>query len=130
MQWARSERKRFVWVAAMAILLMALAPTISHALQGQSARDWALVCSTQGAKWISASGDAEDRSSAPQPASVHAFEHCPYCSLHAGTVGLPPAGGSVVLLSLSDRVPRLFLTAHRPLHAWLAAQPRGPPRLA
>jgi hypothetical protein len=114
----------------MAILLMALAPTISHALQGQSAKDWALVCSTQGAKWISASGDAADSSSAPQPASVHAFEHCPYCSLHAGTVGLPPVSCTVVLLSLPDPHPCLFLTAHRTLHAWLAAQPRGPPRLA
>jgi Protein of unknown function (DUF2946) len=116
-------------MAALALLLMSLAPTVSHALQGRNAKDWVQVCSTQGAQSISAFADAEGRSSAPQPAAEHPFEHCPYCSLQAGTVGLPAASIAVVLLALRDQAPRLFFTAPRTLHVWLAARPRGPPRL-
>ena len=124
MRAVRAHRRLTSWIAVLAILLASLAPALSHALATATGTSWVEICTTQGSKWIQAGEDGSERS----PASAHVLDHCPYCSLHAPTLGLPPATLLGQLpLQLSHEVPRAFLFAPRTLHAWLSAQPRAPP---
>lgn len=115
------------WIACFAILLSALAPAISHAVQRNAPEGWTEICSVTGAKLVRVDG-----SSSSEPGSddsqAHVFEHCPYCSVHTEVLGLPPAAAAgVALVSLGSPVPELFLLAPRTLFAWAHAQPRAPP---
>lgn len=124
MRAVRAHRRLTSWIAVLAILLASLAPALSHALATSTGTSWVEICTTQGSKWIQAGEDGSERS----PASAHVLDHCPCCSLHAPTLGLPPATLLGQLpLQLSHEVPRAFLFAPRTLHAWLSAQPRAPP---
>jgi hypothetical protein len=122
-----AHRRLTTWLAALAILLASLAPSLSHALASAAGTDWIEVCTTQGSKWIAAADDGSERA----PASVHVLEHCSYCSIHAPALGLPPANDSAQLPSrLAHEIPLAFLAAPRTLHAWVSAQPRAPPRFS
>jgi hypothetical protein len=114
------------WVAVSAIVLTALVPAISNALQDQAAKSWIEICSTRGARWIAASADPAQGA----PAPAHVAEHSPCCLLQGGATAPPPSLLVVALLAVHFEAPRLFLAGQRTLHAWLAAQPRGPPRLS
>lgn len=112
------------WIAVLAILLSALAPSLSQALAAGTGSNWVEVCTAQGSKWMAA-GEAGTE---PAPASAHVLDHCPYCSLHAPALGLPPvASMPPLLLQRAHEVPRAYLAARRTLHAWVSAQPRAPP---
>lgn len=126
MRFCRATRALTSWIAVLAILMAALAPSISHALGTRNAASWLEVCSAAGAKWVNAGGDTDDKS--PVPSGAHPLEHCPYCSLHANAIAIPakPAAAVPVLLPAHD-LPTAFLAAPRTLHAWVSAQPRAPP---
>jgi Protein of unknown function (DUF2946) len=126
MQWSCSSRRFAAWVAAVAIVLSALAPAISNALQDPSAESWTQICSTRGARWIAASADPAQGA----PAPAHVAEHSPCCLLQGSAAAPPPSLLLMALLAVHFEAPRLFLAGQRTLHAWLAAQPRGPPRLS
>ena len=112
------------WIAVLAILLASLAPSLGHALASGTGSNWVEICSAQGSKWISAGEDGADHA----PAAAHVLDHCPYCSLHAVSLGLPPVASLTHLpLRLAHAVPLAFLAAPRTLHAWVSAQPRAPP---
>ena len=113
-----------LWIASLAILFGTLAPAALQALSAAGGV-WAEVCSASGARWVRV-GDA---SPGGAPADTgHVLGHCPLCSLHTPTLGLPPAHASGLPPALASfAVPALFLAAPRPLFAWLSAQPRGPP---
>lgn len=114
------------WVAILAILMSAMAPTLSHAFGIQKNLAWLEVCTSVGAKRVASDDGA--RESAPAPANAHPLEHCPYCSLHTDLVLIPPGSTiSLLLLALSQEFPAAFLAAPRTLHAWIHAQPRAPP---
>ncbi|MDH4390954.1 MAG: DUF2946 domain-containing protein [Aquabacterium sp.] len=115
-------------MALVAILLMALAPTLSHALQNRDAAHWAEVCTAQGTRWVDASGAPAGNPAGAHTAPAQVFEHCLYCNLHTGDAALPPAPAAVPLQVAASAVPRLFLAAPRTLHVWRAAQPRAPPK--
>jgi hypothetical protein len=118
-----AHRRLTSWIAALALLLASLAPAVSHALASANGTNWIEICTTQGSKWIEAGKVGSERS----PASAHALD-CPYCPLHAPTLGLPPASQLEHLsLRLGHEVPLAFLSAPRTLHAWVSAQPRAPP---
>lgn len=120
MRTRRAPRLLATWIAALAFLLAALAPTISHAV-GSS---WVEICTAQGSKWV----QADDGGDAGQPDAAHTLEHCPYCSLHVPTLGVPPTPEVLPsLLAPTDELPLAFLAAPRTLHAWVRAQPRAPP---
>ena len=124
MRALRTHRRLTSWIAALAILLASLAPALSHALASATGSNWVEICTTQGSKWIQAGEDGSEQA----PASGHALEHCPYCSLHAPALGLPPATDLAQLpLGLCHEVPLAFLSAPRTLHAWVSALPRAPP---
>ena len=127
MDFDRAARKLTSWVAILAILMGALAPTISHALAPVTGQAWLEVCSTAGIRWVKAEPSDSEQSPAGK-SGAHWFDHCPDCSIQADLLALPAgAGGAAVLLPLSFEVPAAFLAAPRTLHAWVSAQPRAPP---
>jgi len=115
------------WIACFAILLSALAPVISHAVQSTVPPGWIEICSVTGAKMVRAD-DAAPAKPGSDESQAHVFKHCPYCAVHTDHLGLPPAPlARVALMPLGFDVPELFLLAPRTLFAWASAQPRAPP---
>ena len=122
MRLGRSTRRLVSWIACLAILVGALAPAVSPALQPPGGSTWVEVCSALGAKLVKV---ADDSSSAP---AGPLLEHCPYCSLHASDLALPPAALPVpVFIATHAGPPERFFTAPRTPFAWAAALPRAPP---
>ncbi len=129
------RRMLCAWLACLAILFSALAPSISHALTAaasSSARAAAnapglmAICSSNGAK--AATPAAVDQ----HPAALqHHLEHCSYCMIHCGGLALLPATAQVLpLLAGYGFYPSLFYRAPEPSFSWSAASPRGPPAAA
>lgn len=131
MRFARRPLKALLsWMACLAILVSALAPAISHAVQRNAPAGWTEICTLTGAKLVRVEADSASKSSPESPAA-HALKHCPYCAVHVTALGLPPTSASgLSLLTLSFHVPELFLVAPRTLFAWASAQPRAPPKTA
>lgn len=124
MSWICVNRRITAWLSCLVLLFAALAPSVSHALQSSRGAGWVEVCTADGSRWVAAG--AED--SNPLPAQAHGLEHCPFCSLHAPTPGLPPADLLVVPPAGRDAtLPPAFLHAPSTAHAWRSAQPRAPP---
>jgi hypothetical protein len=146
MQLKSKSRLTFIWLACFAILLNALAPSISHALaiaKGQPGA-WE-ICLNDGSR-ISGTGQLDaatfrvltDRSN-PAAAKAKAesmaasglaiaMEDCTCCLPHAGSTGLPPSGAALILPAAQGELrPLLFYQSAAPLQAWSTANPRGPP---
>jgi hypothetical protein len=123
-----TRRLRFVWLALFAVLLNALAPTVSHALAASRPAISVDVCSVDGGAPFAAAAALlmQDDHGAMGLAG-----DCGYCLTHAGSHGLPPPVHSLFVPVLGAE-PRPFLYHHapRPLAIWLAAVPRGPPVFA
>jgi hypothetical protein len=105
-----------LWIAMLAVLFAALAPTVSHAQAASTPAALTEMCTADGF-------------TKKTPDSImHGMEHCPYCATHGGSPALPPhtlAGFAVI--GGHDFYPPLFYAAPQPLHTWRAASPRGPP---
>ncbi len=130
MKTLRRHLKVCNWLALVAVLAMALLPTVSHALaHGQgTGTTWAEVCTPQGMKMVAV--DVEDAApgsaGSAQPGSH--LEHCPYCTGSVTPPGLPPSTFSLPYFDpRAGLVPPLFLQAPHTLFAWRSAQPRAPP---
>lgn len=117
------------WLALLAMLALAMVPTVSHALaKARGSTQWTEVCTPQGMRLV-----ALDAETAPdqQPAVGGHLEHCPWCGMGGATPGLPPASLTVLPPEVRVRlVPPLFLLAPQRPFAWAPAQPRGPPAAA
>ena len=121
-----SARRLVAWFASLAVLLASLAPSIAQAVRRDGSGAWIEVCSVLGNKLVAPDGTQRD--SAP---AKHLLQHCPYCALHATALGMPPAPPSLpAVVRGGGSVPALLLAAPRPLFAWAAAQPRGPPAVS
>lgn len=132
MGFNRYTRRLSAWIACFAILLAALAPSISHALAHADKSGFSIadeICSADGIKSIKALGGSP-QGSAPADTATH-FEHCPFCLTHAGFVGLLPGEDMVIPLAAGSPIrPPLFFHSPRPIFAWAAAQPRAPPTVS
>jgi hypothetical protein len=54
--------------------------------------------------------------------------HCPFCSTHAASFGLPPTTMPGFPITGSERVmPLLFYQSPGPQYIWASAQSRAPP---
>lgn len=106
-----------IWIALLAILFSALAPTVSHALAAANPIANVQMCTADGGK---------------APADLkHGMQHCAFCTIHGGGDGLlPPPAVALAVLAGRDAYPPLFYAAPHPLPAWSAANPRAPPVLA
>jgi hypothetical protein len=125
-----STRLRWIWIACFAILMNALAPAISHAVNGKP-RSWE-ICLNDGTR-VTGVGEldaatflaATDRS---KPMAGMDMEDCSYCLPHAGWFGLPPAAAALPLpLDGALPQPALFHQSPRVPAVWSASSPRGPP---
>jgi hypothetical protein len=123
----RAQRRVSGWVAIAAMLLSALAPSVSHALASWTGNVDFLqqICSAQTAKQVRPGDGLGKSGQGDAPAS---FEHCPYCSIHNVQPAVPPtvtpaagapAGKAVqgVGAGLQPRTPV----------DWLAPRSRAPP---
>ena len=126
-------RRLAAWIACFAILLAALAPSISQAVANakqQSGSGWAEICSVAGIRFVQVveDGTTEDGKSAGKAMQM---EHCAFCSTHAGSVGLPPTSPVLPLLVASGTAifPSLYYQSPAPLFIWSTAQSRAPPAL-
>lgn len=124
-------RRFAAWIACFAILLAALAPSISQTVANakqESGSGWAEICSVAGIRFVQVDDGAADGKSGGKAMQM---EHCAFCSTHAGSVGLPPAS-PVLPLRLSSGTaifPALYYQSPAPLFIWSAAQSRAPPSL-
>lgn len=121
------RRVLHAWIAFLAILFSALAPSISHALAtGVMKAGSVEICTSAGVKIISVTG-----SSGPADTGVpaaHGFEHCPFCATHADSFALPPSLTVMVgVVEGHDGYPPLFYNAPRRLHSWSPGAARAPP---
>lgn len=126
-------RRLAAWIACFAILLAALAPSISQAVANakqQSGSGWAEICSVAGIRFVQVveDGTTEDGKSAGKAMQM---EHCAFCSTHAGSVGLPPTSPVLPLPVASGTAifPALYYQSPAPLFIWSTAQSRAPPAL-
>lgn len=126
----RTTRLFAAWIACLAILFAAFAPSISHArasVRGGAA--WMEICSTAGAKLVDM--DAGQGPDMQQPATgvdTSHLDHCPFCFTHGGApLALPGAELTLPNFTAQDSHPFLFYHAPRPLPIWTAAHPRAPP---
>ncbi|WP_102295618.1 DUF2946 domain-containing protein [Janthinobacterium sp. AD80] len=126
-------RRLAAWIACFAILLAALAPSISQAVANakqQSGSGWAEICSVAGIRFVQVveDGTTEDGKSAGKAMQM---EHCAFCSTHAGSAGLPPTGPVLPLpVAMGTAIfPALYYQSPAPLFIWSTAQSRAPPAL-
>ncbi len=123
-----SVRRRITWIAALAVLMIALAPAISQWLLAQRnpGLSWVAVCSSTGMRWVAVGQATPDHPADQQ--GLHAQSHCPACVLHAHDMGLPPQPLRVQALNTErEALPFLFLHAPRPLAVWSPVLARAPP---
>ena len=110
-----------IWIAMLAVLFSALAPTVSHALAPSTPSVLLEMCTVNGVKAVDGGKPAPSKSMA-------GMEHCAYCLTHAVSPALlPPAVAGFAVIGGHDLYPPLFYSAPQPLHTWSAAKPRGPP---
>jgi hypothetical protein len=111
------------WIALFAILVVTFAPTLTGAFSARSGLPWDRICSAANAV-VDPSGRRDS------PASPHAFDHCPYCALHADLAPPPdPRAAAAHVVVAFRAAPAAFTRAPRGNAVWASAQPRAPPRL-
>jgi Protein of unknown function (DUF2946) len=123
----RKNRRLISWIATLAILMSALAPSISQALSlSQAGKGFvAEICTTTGNKIAQVIGDEDSTSS---PAAMEG--HCPYCVV--SPLYLLPSASALEFHAPSRYVGQ-SLSSYRspePLFSWLSLPSRAPPVLS
>lgn len=121
------RRQWHLWLACLAMLFNALAPSISYAYAAASgAARLADICSASGPRSPSIA-QHKPATSGTDVVFDH-LKHCPFCVSHAGSFALPSAAmPRHAPLAAREVYPALFYQAPAPLFAWTSARPRGPP---
>lgn len=114
-----------IWIAIFAILINALAPSISHALAFASGdpSSWEICRADRSQSLV-----ADQVQVKQSPDNAGSMDHCGYCLPHAASYSLLPESitGMGIFGGHALR-PFLFYRAPQPLLALTAAPPRGPP---
>src|SRR3990167_7859006 len=125
MPFARAHRRFTAWLAMLAMVLGALAPTVAQAVVASSAHDgWVQVCSVSGMVWVQtdaapASGDGNPMASATMD--------CPWCSPHGGAAGLPPVSAHAEPLPPQAQPLPVYFHAAALRGTWASGLARAPP---
>lgn len=122
-----NRQRLHIWIACFAILLNALVPSISHAVNAFQSRD-ALsdICSAEGARYVAPDGSPVRKS--PLDTALHHMAHCPCCVSDASAPPLPPRVASLLPLTRQSHFfPSLSYRSPAPLFAWSQSHPRAPP---
>lgn len=123
----RITRRVAAWIACIAMLFAALAPSVSQAMSAVPGDSWTEICSVSGTKFVKVTADKAEVSHHSK-SDLHHVEHCPLCVTHAGSFALPPtAGFSIPLIETQETHPSLFFQSPQPLPIWTSAQSRAPP---
>src|SRR5690606_9837763 len=127
MPYARAHRQLTAWLAMLAMVLGALAPTVAQAVVASSDRDgWVQVCSVSGMVWVQIDADPAEGDSPMTSGSMD----CPWCSVHGGAAGLPPVAASAgPLQQQAEPLPVYFRTAAL-RGTWASGLARAPPLAA
>jgi hypothetical protein len=125
-----------IWIACFAVLMNALAPSISHAMAAMHGvpATWE-ICRTDGsAVAVPGQGDlvaAGALSKKIGEGKLALMADCGYCLPHGGSIALMPSTITGLGLVKGHALrPFLFYRAPQPLLALSAAAPRGPPAFA
>ena len=115
------------WIASLALLFNALAPSISYAMTARhGAAPLLEICTASGSRLVDPALPPGD--DGPAQALLHHLQHCQSCLSHAGAFGPPPVPVSPLPVPDGhDVFPPLFYLAPSVLFSWTGAQPRGPP---
>lgn len=120
--------RRGAWVALFAVLLNAIAPTLSYALAAGKSMAVVEMCTSFGLKkvLVAQGGEESDTSAA------HGVKHCPFCLSADQTPPTPVDASSAAIVP-----PHALLAVIRdpqfvpdPLLFWSATHKRGPPSLS
>jgi len=136
MEFFRRNRRLVSWLACMAIMLNALAPAISHAVESlhDKSAPWEQICSVSGTKFVPldfgslTNKQAADSKNGGGTKPMAPMQHCPYCLAHAGSIAILTDHGFVLTQAGSSySLPELFYQSPRTLFVWAASSPRAPP---
>lgn len=112
------------WFAIVAMLALALVPTLSRALAlAGTGSAGAEVCTPQGMKRVP---QAEDPTGDSTPATP-SLDRCGLCLLASAGAAPPPAPPAVPVAPHGASVPAAAVTAAHPRPSRARAQPRAPP---
>jgi len=128
MPLTRTAHRFAAWLAMLAMLLGALAPTVAQAVvASQGGPGWVQVCSASGMVWVQADAIDGDRIANASESMADASRHCPWCNLH-GAVGLPPEPVQQPALAPRAEPPAVPFRSALPAPPWPTAQSRAPPQ--
>lgn len=130
MTFLRLYRRFGAWLAILALLAGALSPTLAQAMVAGSDRaDWLEVCSVSGMVWVKAdTGEVSDHQPDDGQPVSSAVQHCPWCTLHGASAGLPPVDPpAFVLGERATDLPPAFYRAPVGATVWASAHSRAPP---
>lgn len=128
MSFVRIHRRFTTWLAMLALVMSALAPTVSQAVVMSSDRaDWLEVCTTTGVMWVKADLAATDDGTMPM---VGHDQGCDICT-HIVT-GAPPvlSGIATPVMGQPSARPQTLVASAHPAVLWAPAQSRAPPLFA
>lgn len=124
---SRVHRRFTAWLAMLAMVLGALAPTVAQAVVASSDRaGWVEVCSVSGMIWVQADTGTPSSDSPSAPVADVSM-HCPWCTLHGGAVDLPPVSVLAEPLPRQTEPPPAFFRAVTLTGTWAVAHARAPP---
>jgi hypothetical protein len=127
MLFLRVHRRFTTWLALLAMVLGALAPTLAQAMVAPSDRaDRFEICTVSGMVWVQADADAVPSQGSQAP-GADATMHCPWCTLHGGAADLPPLQLLAEPLPRQTDLPPAFYRAVSAAGIWAPPQARAPP---
>ena len=118
------------WLAVLAVLLGALAPTFTHALMAATGQvsQGLEICTSEGPRWVAADAAASADDSTSLPGSATSPAHCQFClqTTDRGTLSHDPLPTSFPVQSGPWAPPVRQAFFYATTHAF-APPPRGPP---
>jgi len=121
-----AHRAFAAWLAALAMLLFALAPSVTRVLASADAASWVSVCTIDGLVQVQL---LESGERIPNPAEHVAQADCPYCALQGHAQVLPSSLPRPALPAVqSGTLPPSDAVVHWGATPWPPAQARAPPR--
>lgn len=119
-----------VWLAVLAALLAALAPTMTHALmlaKGQPAQG-VEICTDQGTRWVRMDTSTTTNDAVPAAPTAGASEHCQFClqPTDRGAFLNDPLPQPFLVQDVARAPPAWQAFSHASTHTF-APPPRGPP---
>jgi hypothetical protein len=126
----RQHRPWAVWFALCIATVMALAPTLSHALawsQGSGGR-YMEICTATGTRLVPVDSATVSADSPAGQESVLSLSHCPFCLHATHSLALPPYVSLPAFAGLGEPVvPALGLATLHITQPVCVPPPRGPP---